>query len=145
VSEGDVPDATQQVFIVAARKNDAIDIGSERQFLFRTAMRIASTQRRTRRRQREVSDEWLTDTADAGPGPDEHADESYRRRLLDQLLETLPLKLRAALVLIEIEELTMAEAAELLKVPAGTMASRLRRARNLFNRAAQELRAREGI
>jgi RNA polymerase sigma-70 factor (ECF subfamily) len=43
---------------------------------------------------------------------------------------------------VDIEEQTMAEAAAVLGVPQGTVASRLRRARELFERHAAELKAR---
>src|SRR5690242_17321725 len=51
VPEADVDDAVQQVFLVAARRE--ILPGSERSFLFATALRVASHARRTLRRRRE--------------------------------------------------------------------------------------------
>jgi RNA polymerase sigma-70 factor (ECF subfamily) len=56
-------------------------------------------------------------------------------RLLDALLAKLPDKLRRALVLAEIEGLEVAEIAELERIPVGTAASRLRRARERFRSA----------
>jgi RNA polymerase sigma-70 factor (ECF subfamily) len=52
--------------------------------------------------------------------------------VLDRLLGTMELELRTVFVLYEIEQLSRAEIAELLAVPAGTVASRLRRAREDF-------------
>src|SRR5262245_33155805 len=49
-----VDDATQQVFVVASRKLDAITPGSERAFLFKAALWIAHYTRRTHARRREV-------------------------------------------------------------------------------------------
>src|SRR4051794_5251391 len=40
-------DATQQVFMVATRRVDEIAVGSEKSFLFGTAMRVASDERRS--------------------------------------------------------------------------------------------------
>jgi RNA polymerase sigma-70 factor (ECF subfamily) len=48
------------------------------------------------------------------------------------VLEQLPLDLRAVFVLFELEGMTSPEIAELSGVPLGTVASRLRRAREHF-------------
>ncbi len=67
-----------------------------------------------------------------------------RRRALDELqriLDALPEELRAVFVLFEIEELTMAEVALVLGIPAGTAASRLRKARDAFERIVARKRA----
>ncbi len=48
VPPGDADDAAQEVFVVAARKLDALEPERERSFLFGTAVRVASTRRRTR-------------------------------------------------------------------------------------------------
>jgi RNA polymerase sigma-70 factor (ECF subfamily) len=50
--------------------------------------------------------------------------------------------LRAVFTLYELEELKMNEIAELLGVPAGTVASRLRRAREHFEAQVARLQAR---
>ncbi|MGC4070580.1 MAG: sigma factor-like helix-turn-helix DNA-binding protein [Polyangiaceae bacterium] len=53
----------------------------------------------------------------------------------------MPEELRAVFALYELEEVTMAKIAQLLDIPPGTVASRLRRAREWFTRAVSELRA----
>ena len=53
-----------------------------------------------------------------------------------QVLEQLSLELRAVFVLYELEEFTMAEISEALEIPPGTVASRLRRGRETFERLA---------
>jgi RNA polymerase sigma-70 factor, ECF subfamily len=63
--------------------------------------------------------------------------------LLDAVLATLPPELRQVFVLFELEELTMREIAAALRLPAGTVASRLRRAREMFKaEAAKQLERR---
>ena len=52
------------------------------------------------------------------------------------MLAELPLELRAVFVLYELEQMTMAEIAESLALPPGTVASRLRRARSSFEALA---------
>jgi RNA polymerase sigma-70 factor, ECF subfamily len=143
VSEADLGDAAQQVFLVSARKVGQIRVGSERGFLFQTALRVAADVRRTRRRRREVSEDLLADQEDIAPGPDDHAEARRRRAQLDRVLDTMPLELRAVFVLSEIEELTMAEIAVLTGTPPGTVASRLRRARIQFSEQVALLHERE--
>jgi RNA polymerase sigma-70 factor (ECF subfamily) len=50
--------------------------------------------------------------------------------------------LRTVLVLFELEEMETTEIAELLGIPLGTVASRLRRAREKFEVEAERMRAR---
>ena len=64
---------------------------------------------------------------------------SCRRRsrsTKQRVLNDLPMELRAVFVLYELEELTMAEIASTLGLPPGTVASRLRRSRELFETLA---------
>lgn len=142
VDAGDADDGAQQVFLVVSRKLDLIEPGAERAFLFGTAMRVASDARRSRRRRREVaSDGEQAERADTAPLADETLDRQRARALLDEVLEALPMDLRAVFVLYELEELTVPEIAHLLELPAGTAASRLRRAREEFQRIVTRLRA----
>jgi len=60
---------------------------------------------------------------------------------MDDALESLPIELRSVFVLYEMEEMTMAEIAELLGIPAGSVASRLRRARHHFHEYVRRYRA----
>ncbi len=134
VRERDVDDAAQQVLIVAARRLDSIRPGSERAFLFQTALRVAGTQRRTYARRREEMYEPVGDDEliDHQPRSDELLNMRRARQQLDAILDEMPLELRAVFVLHELEEETMADIAVTLGIPAGTAASRLRRARALF-------------
>ena len=141
----DVDDCSQQVFWVAARKLTAIREGSERAFLFSTAMRVASDARRTRTRRREVNEEDSPEAADPAPDPEEAAARRHARAVLDQVLDAMPMDLRAPFVLFELEELPTAEIATLLDLPAGTVASRLRRAREEFQSIVARLKAKDGF
>jgi RNA polymerase sigma-70 factor (ECF subfamily) len=141
VPDCDVDDCVQEVLVVAARRLADIEPGRERAFLFGTAVSIARTLRRTRQRRRELVDEALAEFADPGPGPDAAVDIGRGRRLLDAVLDQLPTELRAIFVLYELEELTMAEIANLLALPPGTVASRLRRARRRFEKKVRALEA----
>lgn len=135
VRERDVEDAAQQVLFVAARKLESIRPGSERSFLFQTALRVAATQRRTYARRREEMLEPNVEAGeivDRGPSTDELLSMRRARQQLDAILDEMPLDLRAVFVLHELEEEPIATIAITLGIPAGTAASRLRRARALF-------------
>jgi RNA polymerase sigma-70 factor (ECF subfamily) len=134
VSSSDADDGVQRVFLVAARKLADIRLGSERPFLFQTAVRVAADDRRARRRRREVPDEEER-VEQATPSVDALRLLELRRarERLDRVLDKMPIDLRSVFILFELEEMTMAQIATLLGLRPGTVASRLRRARVLFD------------
>jgi len=141
VPEAMADDATQQVFLIVQSRIATILTGRERAFLFGVAMNVAAHVRRTIARRREVDEEQAPEVADHAPLPDEALDQQRARALLDEVLDALDMDLRTVFVMVELEEMTMAEIAEVLAVPPGTVASRLRRARAEFQKAAQRIRA----
>jgi len=64
-------------------------------------------------------------------------------RILDRLLSELDVDKREVFVLAEIEEMTAAEIAEIVETNPNTVASRLRAARQEFEKALLRFRARE--
>jgi RNA polymerase sigma-70 factor (ECF subfamily) len=142
VEAADVEDAAQKVLWVLHRKLNSVKPETERAFLFGTAMRIAADARKRRRRSPEVVDFDAIERATAPGDLERTLDERRARLLLDRVLDELPDELRSVFVLAELEELTMANVAEVLAVPPGTVASRLRRARELFAQKAADLRQR---
>jgi RNA polymerase sigma-70 factor, ECF subfamily len=130
-------DGTQRVFVVAARKLDAIETGKERAFLFAAALRVASETRRARNRRAEVDEERMGERDSTSPSPEDLVDQKRKRELLDEVLDSLPEDLRTVLVLFELEGMSFTEMAELLSVPRGTIASRVRRAREQFEEQAE--------
>jgi RNA polymerase sigma-70 factor (ECF subfamily) len=144
MSEGDADDAAQEVFLVASRRLPDIQGGRERSFLFGTALRVTAGSRRTSARQREIRDERAFDGAMASdPDPASALDQRRAREILGQILDAMPLDQRAVFVLYELEGLTMAEIASDLDLAAGTVASRLRRAREIYQAAVSRLQARD--
>jgi RNA polymerase sigma-70 factor (ECF subfamily) len=139
LSEHDADDGAQQVFLVAAKRIDSIKLGSERSFLFGTALRVASRLRKNQSKQPNVDVATLDNHHDPGPSPDEMADRRRARQVLDSILNEMHDDIRIVFVLYEIEELTMAEIASALSVPPGTVASRLRRAREIFSQKVGSL------
>jgi len=138
----DADDAAQRVFVIASRKLSVIEPGRERSFLFGTAYRVVRELRRSKARRPESPLTPEMDAEDPAPNPEEFADRTRARALLDQVLSEMPMEARSVFVLFELEEMTAPEIATLLDVPLGTVASRLRRARELFRASATRLRAR---
>jgi RNA polymerase sigma-70 factor (ECF subfamily) len=132
VAEADLDDVLQRAFCAVARRLDDIAPGSERAFLVQAAINWAHNARRARSRNPEVGLAELPDVADASPSPEDLTDRKRAAAVLDGLLATMDLELRTVLVLYEIEEMSRAEIAQLLGLPQGTVASRLRRAREDF-------------
>jgi RNA polymerase sigma-70 factor (ECF subfamily) len=141
VRESVVEDAAQHVLIVFARRMERVQSGAERSFLLGTAVRVAADFRKQSARQHEVTDERALE-AQAGdaPQPDDALDERRARQVLDGVLARMPDDLRSVLVMCDIEELTMADVAASLAIAPGTVASRLRRARTLFEDLVQDVR-----
>jgi len=139
VPASDADDAAQQVFIAVSQRLRDIRPDAERAFLFSTALHVGSRARRNRARKREDLGVELDEQVDSTPSQEELLDRRRAREVLDAMLEEMPLELRVVFVLYEIEQLTSVEIAELIEVPVGTVASRLRRAREDF--AARVARA----
>jgi RNA polymerase sigma-70 factor (ECF subfamily) len=139
VPDCDVDDASQQVFLVAHRRMAEIVPESGRSFLFQTALRVAADWRRAHKRRGEQTGMDLLDVPDGAANPEELMDQRRARALLDRVLVGMPMDLRAVFVLFELEEMTMIEIAALSDIPLGTVASRLRRARQAFQEAVGKL------
>ena len=139
VAGGDVDDGAQKVLLTLARKLRSVREGSERSFLFQTALRVAADSRRALRRRPEVPS--VQEAVDPSPAGEELIDRRRARERLDEILDGMSMSLRAVFVLAELDEMTMADIAVLLDLPVGTVASRLRRARAHFRQKAARLRS----
>ncbi len=130
--ESEVDDDLQRTFITVCKRLDDIRPGSEKSFLLQIALRVAAHARRTVARRREVQSEEPPDLVESFATPEQLADQRQARRMLDRVLDQMDSDLRTVFVLHEFEELNMSEIADVLEIPRGTVASRLRRARFEF-------------
>ena len=130
VSREKADDASQNVFLVATERVDSIQPGSERAFLFGTALRVARSQQRSDRRW--VLDDEMDSRQLEAPEPEALAEQRMAVDLMDLRLSTMDMDLRTTFVLFELEGLSTPEIAALADIPLGTAASRLRRAREQF-------------
>ncbi len=140
--EADADDVAQQVFLATMSRLDDNRPGRERAFLYGVALNFAARFRKSSRRTRSEVELVLEGVSDGRAAPDELVDQHRARRLLDEILARLDDELREVLVLYEIEQLSSAEIAEITALPSGTVASRLRRAREEFAAEVRRLEAR---
>jgi len=140
--DAEIDDEVQRTFITAARRLDDVRPGAEKGFLFKIALNLAAHARRTVARRREVLAEEAPERNETFPTPEQLTDQKRMRQLLDGVLDRMDESLRVVFVLYEFEEMNMSEIAEVLEIPRGTVASRLRRARAEFRERVSAL---EGV
>lgn len=141
VPAADADDAAQQVFIVGTRRLADIALGNERTFLYGSALRVAATMRRNSARRERFIRSVPPEANDTVPTPHEEFERREALAFLDQLLGVMDDDQREVFVLCEIEELSAPEVASIVSVPVGTVASRLRRARQTFSHELERLKA----
>ncbi|HEY5955648.1 MAG TPA: sigma-70 family RNA polymerase sigma factor [Polyangiaceae bacterium] len=140
VAECQVDDAAQTVIARVLAREATVRAGVERAYLMKAALHVSFEYRRGKERAASRTSEVDVEsvTYDA-PAPDEALARRRQRALLDAALDQLPSDLRAAFTLFELEALSFTEVAEVLDIPRGTVASRIRRARELFTAAVHRL------
>lgn len=136
----DAEDASQDVFEIFLRRADAVLPVAERAFLVSTALRVAADRRRSKWRTSVTEPLDLEQSAPDAVSPEGALDLVQARALLDRALDALEQPEREVFILAELEQLTRDEVASVLGLAPGTVASRLRRAREAFEATARRLR-----
>ncbi len=133
-------DATQDTFVAAFRKAHQFQGNSAvATWLYRIAVNNCYDMlRRARRRPVDRLPDYF-DQAD--PSATEKVEASAHRREIEEALAALPPEFRAAVVLSDIEGLSLPEVALALGVPVGTVKSRVFRGRKLLARRLGEPKA----
>ena len=134
-------DAAQEVFLKAY--SGFKDFRADSAFyswLYRIAVNACLDQKR---RSNQSSDSLGTtlsaeDLPSSGPSAERLYESKETGRLIDAALQRLPDKLKAAIVLKEIEELSYEQIAEVLDTSIGTVKSRISRAREELRRLLRE-------
>jgi RNA polymerase sigma-70 factor, ECF subfamily len=141
VRETDLGDAAQEVFVVVHRRLAEFEGRSKiTTWLFGICLRVASSRRR-------VSGVREVSTGEALDVVDEHADvEAAVERLrgialLEAILHRMSLEQRTVFILFELDGVPLAEIADLVSAPLGTVQSRLRLARQAFRAAVDRAQA----
>jgi RNA polymerase sigma-70 factor (ECF subfamily) len=143
-------DATQDVFLTVHQRWDSYDPARARveTWVFGILLRVASYYRRKERRRLARIVPWSKEgtresLVPSGEAPAEVVAKRQAAHLLDQLLDELSPDKRAVLVLVDVEQCTVPEAALALKINLNTAYWRLRQARAGFERSLARVRAAE--
>jgi RNA polymerase sigma-70 factor (ECF subfamily) len=136
VESSAMDDLVQEVFIVIHAKRHTLENpGALRSWIYGIVRRTASNHRRARQTRSNASKELGIQAEARGPEPTP-LDEVQRRsdlQLLRILLDELDAAKREVFALVELEELSVPQVAELLRIPLNTAYSRLRLARQAFD------------
>lgn len=145
VHEAALDDVAQDVFLVVYRRLAEFEGRSSlKTWLFGITLRVVADWRRTKRRKGGLSELPGEDVlACARSGPSDELERAESARLLASILAELDDDKREVFVMIELEELTAPEVASVLSVPLNTVYSRLRVAREEFERSLARYRAKE--
>jgi RNA polymerase sigma-70 factor, ECF subfamily len=122
-----VDDATHEVFLIAARRLAEFEgRANVRTWLFSITLRVVQRLRRDRARYAAKLQSYSRDQDEPAEVPQaKNDDAAYLRQLLLRLDDDK----RAVVILVELEGMTSAEAAQALELKQGTVDSRLRAAR----------------
>jgi RNA polymerase sigma-70 factor (ECF subfamily) len=146
VPESSMDDAVQDVFLVVHRRLGDFEGRSQiKTWLFGIVLRVARSYRRTLRRQADHLHDAAPNDIDEAPtaeldGPLEVAVRREAAAFLHALLLEIEDGKRAMLVLVELEQMSVREAAEALAINLNTAHSRLRAARVALEEAARQCR-----
>jgi RNA polymerase sigma-70 factor (ECF subfamily) len=144
VSAAQLDDACQDVFLVVhRRRGDFAGRSTIRTWLFGIVLRVASEHRRKGHRAA-VFDALDDDLRSSEPGPFELASRREAVRLLERFLGMLSDSTRPVFILAELEQMTAPAIAEALSLNLNTVYSRLRLARQAFEREVAEWTRRGG-
>lgn len=146
VPESLVEDAAQDVFLVVHRRFDSwqAERSTIESWLFGIVLRVAHDHRRAQKRRLA----WLLpahgrgvkDSPSPADGPDEHLARREAAALFEQALATLAADQRPLLLMIDVEQMTVPQAASALGINVNTAYWRLRKVRMAFRRALARLR-----
>jgi len=87
VPPSELDDVMQEAFMVAASRLAGLEPGTERAFLFATALHIARNTRRGMRRRQRTADEFLQLPGEPLPDADDLTDQLRARAMLEEALE----------------------------------------------------------
>jgi RNA polymerase sigma-70 factor (ECF subfamily) len=128
-----VEDLAQRTFLACLEAEDRIrEDGSFRAYLFGIARKVLLQHFARVRRDGNPPDPAVASADALGASPSRVIAQREEQRLLLRALRKIPLDLQIAVELFFWEELSIAEIAEILEVPEGTVKSRLHRAKGLL-------------
>lgn len=128
----DAEDIVQESFVKAFKSAETFRGADARPWLLAIVRNSALNFLSRRRQQKATSMEDSPDPVDSSPNPEASLDQVRRDETVRNAIARLPLEFREALLLREMEGMAYKEIAFVLKIPIGTVMSRLSRARALL-------------
>jgi RNA polymerase sigma-70 factor (ECF subfamily) len=130
----EVDDVVQDIFLIAHKKGGyVLGPAKPRSWLASIAVHVVQNKRRSLARRREDGSELALELAESsGKTPAEKIELRQSLERVQRALDQLDVDHRAAFILYELENESCQTIAELLKVPVGTVYSRLHKARKRF-------------
>ncbi|MFI5105974.1 MAG: RNA polymerase sigma factor, partial [Terriglobales bacterium] len=130
----DAEDAAQECFLRVLKHKDRLhEMQNAKTWLARVAWTTALDKRRSGRVMVSLDEEPGAEArqalSDPSPAPDEQVAGRQMQQLVQRLIAGLPEELRHPLELSTVQELSSAEIAEIMKIPEGSVRTRLFRAR----------------
>lgn len=125
-------DVVQEAFVRLWHMRDRVRTETARPLLYKIALNLASNRRRARKLWRWVSLEAVWGKPNPSPDPRESASLRERRAAVRLAIEALPGRYRKVVALCELGGLSYSEAATVLGIPPGTVASRKHAAARLL-------------
>ena len=131
-------DLYQQTFLVAIEKGEIEADRNPKSYLITIAMNLWNNQKRKflwRRKKADVvyfEDGAEENIEDSSPSVEEDYERREEIQRIRQTVQTLPDKLREVVLMHFMEELSVEEIAVILKIPAGTVKSRIHKAKKVL-------------
>jgi len=129
----DARDLVQEAFVRLGRMRDRIRVDSARPLVYKIALNLALNRRRSRKLWRWVS----LEAARGGEGQDDPwqtASDRERQEAVRRAIDALPERHRRVVALCELAGMSYRDAAAVLGIPAGTVASRKHAAMKLLEK-----------
>ena len=150
-SRQEADDLYQDTFLTALEKIDRIDMaGNIRSYLLSVAVRLGKNRRRKRAWRRRIAQEQelneqtadritAEEMQDVSVLPEERILEEERLTAVRRAVSRLPDRLRVPVLLYYMEERQIMEISEILRLPEGTVKSRLHQARKRLERELESV------
>lgn len=140
-------DLYQDTFLTATGSMDKIDYGNNpKSYLLSIALRIWKNKKRKYAWRKRIADmQPIADEREMSLGestelsPEERIVGKERDESIRMAVSRLPEKLRIAVLLFYMEDLPTAQIARVMKIPAGTVLSRLHQARKILRKELEDI------
>lgn len=134
----DADDLYQQTFLIAFQKNEIDAENNPKSYLITIAANVWRNVIRKKTWRKEKADiiptidEELNNTPDDGKSPEDEVIQNEEELLIRKLVLSLPDKFREVILMYYMEDMSINEIAAALKIPAGTVKSRMNKAKKML-------------